>query len=260
MLMFVFILFTISTTCAVFQVMVCAPAAFLTPWAYPSCHPTVVRATAQPAWQPCAWRPVSTRRLCCSLPTCSVQQLGLEAAWESCLESAWQGPRWALPSTCPALWEEGETTQVPARLPRSLCWAAVLINTLPAPRSHWRKSEALDIKSTWMYWYSKSVWLCLLLLLYSGPEQLRTTINWLQKQPGKDFADITMYGRKDLNIYLTVNYHCLWEMLNMWGLVNPIKAQMCFWIYICLHALLDSIWWTNTDTMCVWNRDLIPIW
>ncbi len=28
-------------------------------------------------------------------------------------------------------------------------------------------------------------------------------------------------------------------MLNIWGLVVPIEAQVWFWIYICLHALLD---------------------
>lgn len=40
-------------------------------------------------------------------------------------------------------------------------------------------------------------------------------------------------------------------MLNIWGLVDPIEAQVWFWIYMCLRALVDSIWWTDIDTTCV---------
>lgn len=45
-------------------------------------------------------------------------------------------------------------------------------------------------------------------------------------------------------------------MLNIWGLVIPIEAQVWFWIYICLHTLLDSISWTKIDTTCVKQKDL----
>lgn len=80
---------TVTNYYSFFQATPCAPAAFPTQWAYPSCHPMVVRATAQPVWPPCAWRPASTQRRCCSLQTCSVQQPGLAPEWEFSLGSVW---------------------------------------------------------------------------------------------------------------------------------------------------------------------------
>lgn len=142
--------FTTLTGVLVFQVMVCAPAVSLTPWACPSCRPTVVRATAQPVWPPCAWRPESTRRQCSSLRTCSEPRRADQVpAWESCLESAWAQPGWrdplrAPPSRFPALWGEAGTAPVLVCPTRCRCWAGVPTNTLTAPKN-WRKSEALDV-------------------------------------------------------------------------------------------------------------------
>lgn len=93
-------------------------------------------------------------------------------------------------------------------------------------------TDTLNLCDRACYYYSTLLW---------SYEHLSTNTDWLKKQPGKDFADITLYGCKDYNIYLTVNYYCLWEMLNIWGLVIPMEAQMWFGIFMHSWTLFDGL-------------------